>query len=77
MWEKPAEGNPGEAGQARMHRRIHVQSDGAPVGPKRARSSLHALSDLPDSITSWNVAGTLRWLDRIRAAVTAVVQEFG
>jgi hypothetical protein len=52
---------------------IHVQSDGAPVGPKGVRSSLHALSDLPDSITSWNVAGTLRWLDRFRAAETAVV----
>jgi hypothetical protein len=74
MWEKPAEGNPIEAGQARMQIRIHVQSDGAPVGPKRARSSLNALSDIPDSITSWNLAGTLRWLDRIRAAETAFVQ---
>ena len=57
-----------------MQMSIHVQSDGAPVGPKRARSSLNALADIPDWITSWNLAGTLSWLDRIRAAETAVVQ---
>ncbi len=44
-WEKPAEGNPDEAGQARMQMSIHTESGGATVGPTGARSNPHALSD--------------------------------
>ena len=40
------EGNPCNPAQARMQVSIHEQSGGARVGPKGARSSLNALSDI-------------------------------
>jgi hypothetical protein len=43
--EKPVEGHPAEAGQARMQMSIHEQGGGASVGPEGARPSLPALED--------------------------------
>jgi hypothetical protein len=53
---------------------IHVESGAAIVGPKGARSNLHALADIPDAIPFWNVGGTPEMVDRIGAAKTAVVR---
>jgi len=44
--EKPVEGHPSEAGQARMQMSIHVKVVGLVAGPKGARSNLHALQDI-------------------------------
>ena len=44
--EKPVEGDPSEAGQARMQMSIHVKVVGLVAGPKGARSNLHALQDI-------------------------------
>jgi hypothetical protein len=44
--EKPVEGHPTEAGQARLQMSRHVKVVGLVAGPKRARSNLHALQDI-------------------------------
>jgi hypothetical protein len=44
--EKPVEGHPIEAGEARMQTSIHVKVVGLVAGPKGARSNLHALQDV-------------------------------
>jgi hypothetical protein len=45
-WEKPAEGHPCEAGQARLQMSRHVKVVGLFAGPMGARSSPHALTDM-------------------------------
>ncbi len=44
--EKPVEGHPDDAGQARMRMSIHEEGGGAIVGPTGARSGPHALSGI-------------------------------
>ncbi|HKF35997.1 MAG TPA: hypothetical protein VKB35_03775 [Ktedonobacteraceae bacterium] len=36
---------------------------GLAAGPKGARSNPHALSDIPEPLPCWNVAGTLALVD--------------
>ena len=65
------EGNPTDPAQARLQVSRHVKSGGATVGPTRARSNPHALSDSTSSHNTLECGRNAGVPDGLRATETA------